>query len=227
MKLSEIFASIQGEGVEAGVPAAFLRTALCNLRCTWCDSRYTWDFTTYSYEEQVHEVTVDEAAERIRQLRRKHLVITGGEPLLQQEELADLTTRLKKEGYFIEVETNGTITPNPKLLKHVDQWNVSPKTASSKNATRRRENPRAYRFFVRLENAWFKFVILGEEDVHEVLAVASKYKLPRKRILLMPEAATRRMLASRSRLVAELCLKYGFRFSPRLHIEFWGGKRGT
>ncbi|MFQ5761422.1 MAG: 7-carboxy-7-deazaguanine synthase QueE [Candidatus Bathyarchaeia archaeon] len=227
MKLSEIFASIQGEGVNAGVPAAFLRTALCNLRCAWCDSRYTWDFTAYSYKEQVHEVTVEGALERIGRLGRKHLVITGGEPLLQQEELTRLTATLKDEGYFIEVETNGTIIPNPRLLKCVDQWNISPKTASSKNRARQRENPSAYRFFARLANAWFKFAILGEEDVREVLTLASKYKLPTRRILLMPEAATRRKLASRSGLVAELCLKYGFRFSPRLHIELWGGKRGT
>jgi len=227
LKVNEILASIQGEGTNAGATAVFLRTALCNLKCVWCDSRYTWDFATYPYEEEVHEITVREAAKRIKRLNRSHVVITGGEPLLQQRDLTELAALLKEAGYYIEVETNGTIIPHPALTKHVDQWNVSPKLASSRNPRKLREKPNVYTFFANQPNAWFKFVVAGEGDVRQVLTLVTRYKLPKHRVLLMPEAATRRKLVERSRLVADLCVKHGFRFSPRLQIELWDGRRGT
>ena len=132
MQINEIFKSIQGEGPNFGKPAIFLRTAQCNLKCTWCDTKYTWDWKNYDFTKEVKEMTIVEIQEKILHLGIKHLVITGGEPLLQQDDLADLLSFLKPD-FYVEVETNCTILPNKKLTDLVDQWNVSPKTENSGN----------------------------------------------------------------------------------------------
>ncbi len=113
----EIFHSIQGEGVHAGRPAVFLRLAHCNLACVWCDTRYTWDWEHYDQRKEVESVSVDEAEEEIRRFDCRNLVVTGGEPLIQQRALAPLLERLKSSGFWIEVETNGTIVPGKKSAR--------------------------------------------------------------------------------------------------------------
>ena len=93
MQVNEIFKSIQGEGPNFGKPAIFLRTAQCNLKCTWCDTKYTWDWKNYDFSKEVKEMTIDEVKDAITELEIKHLVITGGEPLLQQDDLADFPVK--------------------------------------------------------------------------------------------------------------------------------------
>ena len=94
VKISEIFESIQGEGTNAGKEAIFLRTAECNLRCTWCDTKYTWDWKNYSYDKEVKEITINDIKQILEKLSIRHLVITGGEPLMQQDDLVELVTFL-------------------------------------------------------------------------------------------------------------------------------------
>ena len=139
MQVNEIFKSIQGEGPNFGKPAIFLRTAQCNLKCTWCDTKYTWDWKNYDFQKEVKEMTIDEVKDAILDLEIKHLVITGGEPLLQQDDLADLLSFLKPD-FYVEVETNCTILPNKMLTDLIDQWNVSPKTKNSGNPLELCEN---------------------------------------------------------------------------------------
>ena len=133
MKISEIFESIQGEGTNAGKPAIFLRTAECNLKCTWCDTKFTWDWKQFDYSKEVKEMSIKEIINSVSKFNVKHLVITGGEPLMQQDDLAELLSFIKPE-FYVEVETNGTILPNNTLNALVDQWNVSPKTTNSGNS---------------------------------------------------------------------------------------------
>ena len=99
----EIFHSIQGEGVSAGTPTVFLRLATCNLACTWCDTRYTWDWRNFDYADGVVEMDLDEVERRVRAFDRPRLVITGGEPLLQQAVLAPLVASLAGQGFYCEV----------------------------------------------------------------------------------------------------------------------------
>src|SRR3954470_22965546 len=94
LKVSEIFESLQGEGVSSGAPAIFVRLAQCNLHCTWCDTKYTWDFERYRYEEEVREQTVAEVAQLVNASASRRLILTGGEPLLQQRALKELFARL-------------------------------------------------------------------------------------------------------------------------------------
>ena len=129
MKISEIFSSIQGEGIHAGKPSVFLRTALCNLKCVWCDTKYTWDWDNYDYSKEVHEISIEKVIEKIKEFEPKHIVITGGEPLIQQNDIALLLSKLGDD-YFVEVETDCTIIPDSVMLEHVNHWNVSPKTSN-------------------------------------------------------------------------------------------------
>ena len=114
MKVSEIFSSIQGEGLNAGKQAVFLRLALCNLACEWCDTKYTWDWKNYDYASEVKEMSIEQVKADLLKPGVKHLVLTGGEPMLQQGELWPLLQSLKETGFFIEIETNGTLLPQAK-----------------------------------------------------------------------------------------------------------------
>src|SRR5215217_4845811 len=102
MLISEIFYSLQGEGVLTGVPSVFVRTSGCNLRCTWCDTPYTsWapDGREYSHEEIVAAV---------RSAACGHVVVTGGEPMIAPG-IIELTEELKSAGQHITIETAGTV----------------------------------------------------------------------------------------------------------------------
>ena len=167
MKISEIFKSIQGEGTNAGKPAIFLRTAECNLKCTWCDTKYTWDWKSFDYSKEVKEISIKDIRERIEQFNLRHLVITGGEPLMQQDDLAELLVFLKPD-FYVEIETNGTILPNNALSTLVDQWNVSPKTKNSGNPLELCEDNECYAFFSKQKNCYFKYVVENEDDLVEI-----------------------------------------------------------
>ena len=222
----EIFRSIQGEGVTAGTPSVFLRLAMCNLACTWCDTKYTWAWESYDYDREVVTLSEDDVEKRVVSLECPHLVITGGEPLLQQKVLAPLALSLKDRGFFCEVETNGTLPPEPNMVEAISQWNVSPKLANSGNDTAHREVPNALRAFQRLTNTYFKFVVVEPSDVDEVSGLVARYDIPPERVLLMPEGTAPATVRTRGAWLAEVCADRGFRFSTRLHILLWGDKRG-
>ena len=226
MKVSEIFSSIQGEGPHAGKPSIFLRTALCNLKCVWCDTKYTWDWDNYDYSKEVHELPIEKVLEKIKEFEPKHVVITGGEPLIQQNDIASLLSKLGDD-YFVEVETDCTIIPNSAMLEHVNHWNVSPKTSNSGNSREAREIPQCYDFFVKLENCVFKFVIENETDLVEIDKLITKYSIPKNKILLMPQASTKDEINSTKESVEELATKNDMLFSSRLQVERWGNQRGT
>ena len=193
----EIFRSIQGEGVNAGEPSAFLRLATCNLSCSWCDTKYTWDWRSYRYDDEVTELSAAEVEERILDLDCPRLVITGGEPLLQQEELAPLAASLQRRGLYCEVETNGTFAASAGMAKAVSQWNVSPKTTNSGNRPDRREVPEALEAFRAMDNAYFKFVVVEPADVDEMRRLVDAHQLPTDRVLLMPEGVDPEVLTER------------------------------
>ena len=222
----EIFHSVQGEGVSLGVPSVFLRLATCNLACRWCDTKYTWDWQNFDYETEVIELDPSSIQQKIQALKCSHVVITGGEPMLQQAELQPLVESLAEKGYTFEVETNGTIIPTPGMLRHINQWNVSPKLRTSGNLLEEAQIPLAFQTFAALPEAYFKFVVAVESDVDEVCALRDRYDLTPDRILLMPEGRTPDALAKKSSWLPELCLKHGFRFTTRLHIILWGDERG-
>ena len=225
MQVNEIFKSIQGEGPNFGKPAVFLRTAQCNLKCTWCDTKYTWDWENYDFQKEVNEMTIDEIKGAILDLKINHLVITGGEPLLQQDDLAELLSLLKPN-FYVEIETNCTILPHKMLTDLVDQWNVSPKTENSGNSLELYENNECYYFFSNQENCFFKYVVESEADILEIQKFVTKYKIPQKRVQLMTQASTKEEIRMREKSISELAKLHNFLFSPRLHVAMWGSQRG-
>ena len=225
MQVNEIFKSIQGEGPNFGKPAIFLRTAQCNLKCTWCDTKYTWDWENYDFSKEVNEMTIGEIKESILGLGINHLVITGGEPLLQQDDLADLLSFLKPD-FYVEIETNCTILPNKMLTDLVDQWNISPKTENSGNPLELYEDSECYYFFANQENCFFKYVVENETDIPEIKKFVAKYNIPETRVQLMTQASTKEEVRSREKSISELAKQHNFVFSPRLHVALWGSQRG-
>jgi len=226
LKVSEIFESLQGEGVSSGAPCIFVRLAQCNLHCTWCDTKYTWDFERYRYEDEVHEQPVGEVALIVNQAPSRRLVLTGGEPLLQQRALREFFARLAPD-ISVEVETNGTIVPEPAALSRVNQWNVSPKLANAGDPEAFRIRPDALVALRDSQRAYLKLVVNGDQDLAEADALVQRFAWPSDRVSLMPQATDREQLRARSFEVAEAARARSYRFSSRLHLELWGGRRGT
>ncbi|HYP75512.1 MAG TPA: 7-carboxy-7-deazaguanine synthase QueE [Polyangiaceae bacterium] len=226
LKVSEIFESLQGEGVSSGAPCIFVRLAQCNLHCTWCDTKYTWDFERYRYEDEVREQSVAEVSQTVNSAPSRRLVLTGGEPLLQQRALKELFARLAPD-ISVEVETNGTIMPEPEALSRVNQWNVSPKLANAGDPEAFRIRPEVLAAFRDSGRAYLKLVVNGDQDFAEADALLARLGWPGARVSFMPEASDREQLRSRSFAVAEAARARCYRFSSRLHLELWGGRRGT
>jgi organic radical activating enzyme len=232
-EVSELFRSLQGEGVFTGAPSYFVRLGRCNLSCSWCDTPYSWDFERYDYGAEVTTLALDELLDRVLVESPGRLVITGGEPLLQQKGLVALFALLDERRSelgapreFVEIETNGTVPPRPELLERVDHWNVSPKLSSSGEPEERRIRVRALTALRDTGRASLKLVV-REDDLAEADALIESLVWPRERVVLMPEASTRAALAERGSFVAAAALARRVRYSSRLHIELFGGKRGV
>lgn len=240
----EIFYSIQGEGKNMGQPSIFIRTSLCNLHCIWCDTDYTWNWEStrfkhvndqnpaykkYKMEEHIAEISIAELLTLLQEYPCKNIVLTGGEPMLQQNLLSDLMAALQKlnPSYFFEIETNGTIVPTPEFEAQIHQYNVSPKLENSNNPKKLREKPAAYRYFVESEKANFKFVISAEADLQEVLQLTETYQIPFQKIYLMPEGTNTKDLETRRLWLVDVCKKYQFNYTDRLHIQIYGDKKGV
>jgi 7-carboxy-7-deazaguanine synthase len=228
MKIADLFFSIQGEGRLAGVPSAFVRLTGCNLRCSWCDTPYT------SWQPEGQRQSLSEILSRLSGFPGRHVVITGGEPLLSPE-VVPLCTALRERGYHITVETAGTVF----RPIDCDLASLSPKLSNSTPHDREggrfalrheqiRLNPGVLRAFMERSDYQLKFVIDELSDLEEVEALLTELPgVDRDKVLLMPQGITREELAKRSIPVAEACKERGFRYCPRLHVELFGNRRAT
>lgn len=240
----EIFHSIQGEGVSMGVPSVFVRASLCNLHCQWCDTDYTWnwentpwaherdeepDYQKFKKSEFLIELATQDVADRIASFPCTNVILTGGEPLLQDKAWQSVIDHLININvdYRFELETNGTLVPSEVLDAAISQYNVSPKLENSGNDRCKRINGDALRFFAESNKAWFKFVVSEEGDLGEIENLISSHSLPQNRILLMPEGRTNETLEKRRLWLADICRDRNYRYSDRLHIQLWGSKRGV
>jgi len=240
----EIFHTIQGEGVSAGCPAVFIRSSRCNLHCVWCDTDHTWNFegTPWPHEKDADptyrkhcketvtiEVSAKEAAEKVLSYQCPRVVITGGEPLLQEAEFLEMIKLVREEmpNCQFEVETNSTQIPSPAMAVAVDQFNVSPKLSNSGMDESLRLKPDGLKHFSRDPKSWFKFVVNQPSDLDEIDELCSRYQIPAERVLLMPEGRTSEELDRNAPWLADTCKNKGFRLCDRLHVRIWGDQRGV
>ena len=238
LAVSEVFYSIQGEGKTTGFPAVFVRLAGCNLMCggkgtekdgklydgaTWrCDSIEVW---IKGKSKPYAEILPEDCKEAIR--NDAHVIITGGEPMLQQNNIAGFIQYIKEEinhNPFIEIETNGTIMPTEDILWHVSQWNVSPKLANSGMPYESRINKEVLDE-LNYQDTQFKFVISSREDWEEVKLLTDVIDMGR--ITLMPAGSNQEELKETKELVAEICKENYLRLTNRLHIDIWNKKTGV
>jgi len=224
VKISEIFYSVQGEGMLTGVPSVFVRTSGCNLRCTWCDTPYT------SWQPEGAERTIASIVQEVNGYNAAHVVITGGEPMIAPA-IAKLTQALTQH---ITIETAGTVFADVRC----DLISISPKLANSTprerdggrwaaQHERLRYQPEVLRELMSRYEYQLKFVIAEPSDIDEVATMAEELGADARRIVLMPEGTDASVLAERGRWLVEICKERGYRFSPRLHIQLWGNRRGV
>ena len=217
LRVSETFLSLQGEGLSAGMPAHFLRLQGCDVGCRWCDSKYTWD------AGGGRASTIDETFAALRALGdARLLVVTGGEPLSHPGITEVLVAALERWAR-VEVETSGL---HPPPLAHARLfYNHSPKLPSATD--RWADTWRHVAAFVADPNATFKLVVGDDPDEADALRLIETHRLPRERVLLMPEGLTDDVLRARAGRLAETCKREGLRLSPRLHVWMWGARRGV
>ena len=231
MRISEIFYSVQGEGVLAGVPSVFIRSSGCNLRCSWCDTPYaSWqpEGTAQSVETIVRAVQGHTSA--------RHVVLTGGEPMIAPG-LPELAGQLRDLGYHITIETAATVAPagiacdlaslSPKLLNSAPDGTEHRAWRKKHEATRWR--PDVVQAWLDRGGWQFKFVVSQPGDVDELEGMLASLQrdIPRHKVLLMPEGITREAISARAGWLSELCKVRGYRYAHRLHIELYGNRRGT
>jgi 7-carboxy-7-deazaguanine synthase len=231
MLISEIFYSLQGEGELTGVPSVFVRTSGCNLRCAWCDTPYA----SWNPSGDIKHVP-DIMAEIEGHQAARHVVLTGGEPMIVPE-LHPLAAAIRATGRHITIETAATVAPQGIAC---DLASLSPKLLNSapdpiEHAAWRRKHE-ATRWQPDVVRAWidaypyqFKFVVARREDVDELehMLAALNRDIPRHKVLLMPEGTASAGLRTRAAWLGEVCKERGYRYAHRLHIDLYGNRRGT
>ena len=229
MKLAELFYSVQGEGKLVGVPSVFVRASGCNLRCAWCDTPYA------SWRPEGEDVPVREIVARVAGHGARHVVVTGGEPMIMPD-VAELCRALKSAGHHVTIETAATVYEPIEL----DLASLSPKLSNStphdrdggrfaEAHERRRLNvPVIQQFIDASPDFQLKFVVADARDVEEIQSILSNLRrwTPAD-VLLMPEGVDAAVLRSRATWVADVCKRTGFRYCPRLHVELFGNTRAT
>lgn len=197
LKVSEIFFSLQGEGLRQGEPTLFIRLAGCNLRCGFCDTKYAWEMGSSLADDKI-------CAEAIRFRKRRPfswICLTGGEPLLQ--DIRNLTRTLRDSGFRIQVETNGTIYRD----LAVDWYTVSPKPPHYSVHTRYRKKAREV-----------KLVVSRELDLKTVLEMRKMF--PVETPVLLQAQSNLKWSLKKSRRLLELAGKQGgknMRIAVQLH----------
>ena len=214
MKVSEIFYSIEGEGIEIGRPEVFIRLAECNLRCTWCDTKYAL--------ENSKEMSVNDVIKEVGKYPCRSVSITGGEPLLQREELLKLVEQLKKMDYWIQINTNGTIF-DEEIFSMADLISMDCKCPSSEMKSDLSVLEETSRLFE--QKTQFKFIISNEEDYEYAVNIVSSFLHGTSNLIFQPEWNSRKFAEKLVDLVKKDNLKVRVILQQQKMI--WGVKRGV
>ena len=178
-------------------------------------------------------MSILEITQAVANFGARHVVVTGGEPMIAPEIIA-LTCQLKSARLHITIETAGTVYAPVAC----DLMSVSPKLSNSipvlrdggrwaAQHERLRYQPDVLRRLSTEYEHQFKFVIAESGDMEEVNDTVREIGISPDRVVLMPEGVSRDVLQTRGLWLAEICKARGYRFSPRLHVDLWGDKRGV
>jgi len=231
LNVSEFYCdTIQGEGINIGHPAAFLRLQGCVLNCVYCDTTEVWRTgEPYLFSELFRLMKKVDLIEKLK--KGQHLVITGGSPLLQQNQIVLFLTEFIKRYEFlpyIEIENECVLFPSNSLLSIVRCWNNSPKLSSSGVKRSKRYKPDIIRRMSEFSTSWFKFVIECPEDWEEIqMDFLDPELVKRDQIILMPRGEDKETLFHYQQMTAELAIKHNVRYCSREHIVLWDKNVGV
>ena len=225
--LSELFVSVQGEGLLTGMPSTFVRTSGCNLRCAWCDTPET------SWKPEGERRSVASIVEEVHALGVSHVVLTGGEPLISEGALK-AAMQLRALGHHLTIETAAAFSPGHfETPAEADLFSISPKLRSSTPEGRfaqlheeRRWKPAWIKALMKGEYQ-LKFVVAERDDLDAVDAAVAELKPAKDRVLLMPEGTSSERLDEVGAWLSQACIDRGYRFCDRLHVRLFGHTRGT
>ncbi|GGN47461.1 7-carboxy-7-deazaguanine synthase [Streptomyces kronopolitis] len=231
--VNEVFGpTVQGEGRSLGRRCSFLRLGGCNLSCTWCDTPYTWDWTgvaesgvAHDPRKELHRRRVDDVVAELLAFDTDLIVISGGEPLGQQERLIPLVAALTGRGKEIEIETNGTHAAHPELVAAGVRFNVSPKLSHSGDPRHRRIVPDALTSLSALPGSTFKFVCQNTRDLDEVAELVAAFDL--SSVWIMPIGRSADDVTKHMSELADAVVERGWNLTTRLHTLVWDDKRGV
>lgn len=210
-----------------GVPSVFVRTSGCNLRCTWCDTPYT------SWQPEGEDWSVEQIVRRVTEFSASHVVVTGGEPMIAPE-IDALTKALRQVQKHITIETAGTVyhpvacdlmSISPKLKNSVPLERDGGRWAAQHE--RLRWQPDVLRRLIAEYPCQLKFVVAAPDDLTEIETMRAELGVRTQSVILMPEGTDRDTLRDRGEWIVEICKQRGYRFSPRLHVDLWGARRGV
>jgi 7-carboxy-7-deazaguanine synthase len=228
MRIAEIYKSVQGEGLLTGTASVFVRASGCNLRCWFCDTPHA------SWHPEGRDYAVDEIVAEIEEWDCRHVVLTGGEPMLFAE-LIPLAKQLRSRGRHITIETAGTLY----LPVACDLMSISPKLTGSgpdpashsrwsHRHERQRFQPDVLRRLLEEYACQIKFVVDQPSDVQEIQEfVATLGDVKRHPLLLMPQGRTWQEIEAREAWVSRACAANGWRYCPRKQLEWFGTARRT
>ncbi|MEU1893829.1 7-carboxy-7-deazaguanine synthase QueE [Streptomyces pristinaespiralis] len=216
--------TFQGEGPSCGHPALFIRLSRCNLTCAKCDTKYTWDWSQFDPRKESTKRSVAGLVAWASSSPVELVVITGGEPLIQQARLVPLVRGLLAAGKRVEFETNGTIAPAPELVVDGVRFNVSPKLASFGVRETKSIVPAALEAFAASERAAFKFVASTMADLDRIAELADTHRLAP--VWVMPEGTTPEVITATTRVLADAVAARRWYFTTRLHVSAFADARG-
>lgn len=235
MKIVEEFYTLQGEGKFLGVPSYFVRTTGCNLRCVWknpdnsvtlCDTPYT------SFRpEKGYAVTAVDILRKMQSLPTNHIVLTGGEPTIQPD-AEEIVQYLGLKGFQVTVETNGTkFMDAPKAF-----MSISPKLKSSYGAQPGTEEHKLHtannhfvfvlQQYTQKNDYQVKFVYNEPEDFKQITQLQRQLDIPQTNVYVMPQGVSQVQFQERQKQLFNLCMEAGYNYTPRMHIDIFGNKRG-
>ncbi|GAB3266360.1 7-carboxy-7-deazaguanine synthase QueE [Kineosporia babensis] len=211
---------VHGQGSASGRRTSVIQLGGCNLACSWCDSAYTWDAARYDLRRELEMWTVSEIAQEALACRPSTVVISGGEPLMQQGTPAWPYLLAALSTHEIGLETNGTIAPSEQTLRGVSWITVSPKLAHSGDPARARINSDVLVLWGRLARRLdvdFSVVVQTAEDIATVSSLVRAHGLPRERVWVSPEGTRAATVLPTLQEISGPALEAGFNISPRLN----------